>query len=314
MEKQTFIDRLACEDVEDYSDLFDGWTHAVTQMEAGSFGYTGHSIMFPGLKIFVDNHTRSLRWCEYPHIPVTAIFIPLQSAGDVRWRGQEMSTANVVVQGTGEEQHFVVGANMQAIYIDISQQLIEDLGWDTLGNGHMTVASEPREKLIRFCLDLITRQHVMRPDTQLLLMRNNVLRLLREMLFPIQMNHQIEDDIRLRMSDFEVLILCEEQLQKTGIKKPVTNSDLAGQIGISERRLYRAFETQTGMSPARYIELLRLHALRRSLLKAGHTNIRIADTMAEFGFTNAGRTARRYSELFYEYPKETVMRSKQNIC
>jgi len=314
VEKQTFIDRLTCDDVEDYSDLFDGWTHTVTQMEAGNFGYTGHSIRLPGLKVFIDNHTRSLRWCEYPHIPVIAIFIPLQSAGDVRWRGMEMSTTNVIVQGAGEEQHFVVGAHMQAIYIDISQQLIQNLRWDTLANGHMTVASEPRGKLIRFCFDLIAKHQAVRPDKQLLLMRNNLLRLLRRMLFPTLMNHQINDDIQPRMSDFEVLILCEEQLQKTGMKKQVTNADLARQIGISERRLYRAFETQTGRSPARYVELLRLHALRRTLLKAGQTNLRIADTMADFGFTNAGRTARRYSDLFYEYPKETVLRSKKNIC
>ncbi|CTQ62000.1 helix-turn-helix domain-containing protein [Roseibium album] len=306
MEEQPLVKRLSCEDVEDYSDLFDGWTHTVTQMEAGRFGYSGLSINLPDLKVFIDTHTRPLRWCEYPHIPVTAIYIPLHSAGDVRWRGREMSNASVVVQGTGEEQHFIVGANTQAIYVDIGQQLIQSLGWHDLKNGQMTVASEPRKRFVRYCFDLTAQQPDRDASPQLFFKRNNLLRLLREMLFPAIASGHSNSGNQVRVSDFEVLILCEELLMKTGMTKPVTNSDLAGQIGISERRFYRAFENQLGMSPTRYIELLRLHALRRALLSEERTNHKIADTMTEFGFTNAGRTARRYSELFYEYPKATT--------
>lgn len=311
MEDQSFIKKLSCNDVEDYSDLFDGWTHTVTQMQAGRFGYTGLSVMLPDLKVFIDKHTQSLRWCEYPHIPVTAIFIPLQSSGDVRWRGNEMSQEDVVVQGTGEEQHFVVGAHMQAIYIDIGQQLIQDLGWTWLKNGHMKVAAGSRMKLVRHCFNLIANQHHQYTSTQLVFIRNTLLRMLRDMLFQPAVGKLSKSGRQLCISDFEVLLLCEENILKTGVRRQMANSELAARTGVSERQLYRIFENQLGMSPTRYVELLRLHALRQALLAEKRTNHKIADTMAEFGFTNAGRTARRYSELFYEYPKETKLRGNR---
>lgn len=313
MEIHPFIKRLACEDVEDYSDLFDGWTHTITQMQAGRFGYTGLSVTLPGLKVFIDRHTRSLRWCEYPHIPVTAIFIPLQSSGEIRWRGREMSQEDIVVQGTGEEQHFVTGAHMQAIYIDVSEQLMHDLGWRKLKNGHLKTATGPRQRLVRYCHDLVALQQNQDLAQNALFHRNALLWILREMLFPVMAVGQADEDTRLEMSDFEVLLLCEENLRKTGMTKQVTNTELASRIGISERQLYRAFETQIGMSPTRYMELLRLHALRRHLQSDGRSGQRIADTMADFGFTNAGRTARRYAELFHEYPKETVSRGRLKV-
>ncbi|WP_434053495.1 MAG: helix-turn-helix domain-containing protein [Roseibium sp.] len=313
MEIHPFIKRLACEDVDDYSDLFDGWTHTITQMEAGRFGYRGLSVTLPGLKIFIDMHTRSLRWCEYPHIPVTAIFIPLQSSGEVRWRGREMSAQDIVVQGTGEEQHFVTGAHMQAIYIDIGEHLMRDLGWNELRNGHVEVAAGPRERLARYCQSLVASRKSQDNAQNALFHRNAVLRLLREMLFPAMGADPDNQDVQVDTSDFEVLLLCEDSLREAGMTKPLANFELARRIGISERRLYRVFESQIGMSPARYIELLRLHALRRHLQSESHKGGRIADTMTQFGFTNAGRTARRYSELFHEYPKETASRGREKL-
>lgn len=309
MEARSFIKRLACEDVEDYGGLFEGWTHTITQMQAGRFGYTGLSVTLPGIKIFIDKHTRSLRWCEYPNIPVTAIFIPVHSSGEIRWRGEEVSQEGAVLQGKGEEQHFVTDADMQAIYIDLGEQLIRHLGWDELRNGHVKVAAGPRQRLVRYCFDLAAT-----PEGQnFLFHRNHLLRLLRDMLLPAMEAGRVDGDARSGMSDFEILLLCEDNLRKNGMQKQMTNVELASRIGISERRLYRIFQDQVGMSPTRYIELLRLHALRRHLQSENHEGARIADTMAEFGFTNAGRTARRYSEHFHEYPKETVSRGRETL-
>ncbi|MEM1397867.1 MAG: helix-turn-helix domain-containing protein [Pseudomonadota bacterium] len=310
MDKEAMVNKLVCDDVDEYSDLFDGWTHRTIQTEPGRFGYKGHSIRLPGLDIHLDQHSRSLRWCEFPHSPVTSIFVPLKCSGSVMWRGQDLSANSIILQGKGEEQHFVVGPQMQAIFIDISRELTLDLGWNKLGNGHMRVLPAQRNKLVRYCLDLAKNNGIQIKDDQNLPIRNTVLRLLHHL---FSAPHELKEkcDRNIQISDFEVLLLCEDSLQKSGLAKPPSNADLALEIGVSERRFYRAFENQLGMSPSRYMEILRLHGLRQRLLTAVNANLKIADAMTEFGFSNAGRTAKRYNDLFLEYPKETALRSKR---
>ncbi len=302
-----------CDDVDEYGDLFDGWTHQTIQTEPGRFGYKGHSIKLSGLDIHIDRHSRSLRWCEFPHSPVTSIFVPLKCSGSMMWRGQDLSADSIILQGKGEEQHFVVGPQMQAIFIDIDAQLVCDLGWDRLKNGHLDVAKGTRERLVRYCFDLIGNQHRHATASQLLFSRNALLQRLGDMLLSPSARKSDSSGVWLRQTDFDILLRCEKIIRETGAQRLVTNTELAATIGISERQLYRVFENQIGMSPTRYAELLRLHALRRYLQSDSHNGGRIADTMTKFGFTNAGRTARRYSDLFHEYPKETASKPRRSI-
>ena len=87
---------------------------------------------------------------------------------------------------------------------------------------------------------------------------------------------------------------------------PISLDAIALAAETSRRTLARAFFQVLGDTPAGYIRRLRLHRIRRDLVRNGVAGRTIHETAAASGIREAGRMAGRYRELFGEYPHETV--------
>jgi AraC family ethanolamine operon transcriptional activator len=81
-------------------------------------------------------------------------------------------------------------------------------------------------------------------------------------------------------------------------------------LGVSRRAVEKSFAGVLGISPAQYLLACRLNNLRRSLL--GSTT-RVADGLADAGFSDASRAARQYRRLFGELPSSTLDRAEQRL-
>ncbi len=82
--------------------------------------------------------------------------------------------------------------------------------------------------------------------------------------------------------------------------------DLAVQMGVNRRSLYRAFRQWPGISPARYSRILRLAAARRDLLEGNPRRSTVTSTAMDHGFRHAGRFAIEYRSFFGESPAATL--------
>lgn len=82
--------------------------------------------------------------------------------------------------------------------------------------------------------------------------------------------------------------------------KPHTPATLAAQLHVSTRHLARLFRDELGISPARFIERVRLDAAR-SLLDAGHT---VTDAAQLAGFSSDDRLRRVFGATFGVSPRE----------
>lgn len=303
------IKKLACDDAENYGALFGGWSHTITQLNSGRFGYTGWSIGLPGIQIYLDNHKRSIRWSEFSHIPVTALFIPVRSEGTIRWAGRELREHNAVIQGSNFEHHFATSASASFIYLDVNQDLLQRMNWHVPENRDIQLSKYHRMKLVDFCLGLPSARIQRDASRSVLFVRNQVLALLEKALFASG-GELPSDQRRADLTDYNVFRAAELILEGKELSRPVAVDELVQTIGVSKRSLYRAFENQIGTSPSRYIEMLRLKALRRYLLSETGSHQTINDAAMVFGYSNPGRMARRYVDLFHEYPKETIARGK----
>jgi AraC family transcriptional regulator, ethanolamine operon transcriptional activator len=88
---------------------------------------------------------------------------------------------------------------------------------------------------------------------------------------------------------------------------PVDLGHLRSGLGTSERTLRRAFRQLLGVSPARYLRVRRLHQARDALkVVACGTVTQVA---ASLGFSDFGRFAREYCDLFGELPSATLKRA-----
>ncbi|WP_425046272.1 helix-turn-helix domain-containing protein [Primorskyibacter sp. S87] len=87
------------------------------------------------------------------------------------------------------------------------------------------------------------------------------------------------------------------------------NADLlASKVGVSRRSLFLAFQKEYGIGPRKFRELVRLNALRAGLFRSTPDVTSVTVLAHEHGFSELGRMAARYQNLFGELPSETLKR------
>jgi AraC family ethanolamine operon transcriptional activator len=61
-----------------------------------------------------------------------------------------------------------------------------------------------------------------------------------------------------------------------------------------------------GITPIRYLRLVRLNRVKQELLIASPETVKIMDVALKWGFLELGRFAGEYRQLFQELPSETL--------
>ncbi|PKH17700.1 hypothetical protein BI292_19075 [Pseudomonas sp. 43NM1] len=92
-------------------------------------------------------------------------------------------------------------------------------------------------------------------------------------------------------------------------EQPIRLSDLCRQAGVSERTLRSIFKEAFGVGPNRYLHVRRLHLVRAALSIANPTTQTVSQIALRFGFSDSGRMAADYHQLFGEYPSKTLLRT-----
>ena len=88
-----------------------------------------------------------------------------------------------------------------------------------------------------------------------------------------------------------------------------TIPELCGVAGVSQRTLEYGFLDLLGVTPVRYLNLLRLNRARRALRKATRGHQTVTEIALRLGFSNPSRFAHDYRRLFGEPPSSTLRAS-----
>ncbi|MBW2495864.1 MAG: helix-turn-helix domain-containing protein [Deltaproteobacteria bacterium] len=86
--------------------------------------------------------------------------------------------------------------------------------------------------------------------------------------------------------------------------------ELAKAVGVSRRVLERGFHETVGVSPQQYMRWHRLNCLHRELRAGRSPNATVTQLGARWGFSELGRMAGEYRQLFGELPSETLDRDR----
>jgi AraC family ethanolamine operon transcriptional activator len=89
-------------------------------------------------------------------------------------------------------------------------------------------------------------------------------------------------------------------------------SELAKQVGASERTLRTTFNEYYQIGPRQYLLLRQLHAVRRDLLLSAPADKTITDILTRRGVWEFGRFSGMYKRHFGELPSETLRRQSLN--
>lgn len=90
-----------------------------------------------------------------------------------------------------------------------------------------------------------------------------------------------------------------------------TITELCQIAGLSERNLQYGFKEYMGISPVRYLRLVRLNGVRRELMLPTQKRVRVMDVALNWGFVELGRFSGEYRQLFHERPSETLKARNQ---
>jgi len=95
----------------------------------------------------------------------------------------------------------------------------------------------------------------------------------------------------------------------THLDEDISVNFVAQKFKITERTLQNYFQRDLNISPKRYIIVLRLTKINRTLKASYARKGLIEDTARRFGFYHMGQFAKSYKEFFGELPSETLRKS-----
>jgi AraC-like DNA-binding protein len=97
---------------------------------------------------------------------------------------------------------------------------------------------------------------------------------------------------------------------ESNLREDIKLGDIATAVGVCARLLQKAFSHQCGCSPMRFVTQTRLQRIRQEL-ESPTSDAKIVDVMMDYGFTQGGKFAKEYQQLFGENPSDTLKRSSQ---
>jgi AraC-like DNA-binding protein len=86
-------------------------------------------------------------------------------------------------------------------------------------------------------------------------------------------------------------------------------TDICAEFGISKRTLQYVFAKEYGISPMKYLQLIRLNRVHRQLLQANPQATTVTHIATNSGFWHMGNFSMAYKHLFGESPSHTLQRS-----
>jgi AraC-like DNA-binding protein len=94
------------------------------------------------------------------------------------------------------------------------------------------------------------------------------------------------------------------------LAEPISPDTLAQAALTSRRTLFRAFAEILGDTPQIHVMRLRLHRIRHDLASDEERACTVALIANQWGISELGRMARRYRDLFGEFPSDTLVKQR----
>lgn len=99
------------------------------------------------------------------------------------------------------------------------------------------------------------------------------------------------------------------QYMRDNLQRDIYMDEVATAAQISDRSLRMVFDDLLGVSPTRYLTLLRLHEASRRLSMRGAEKLSVKSVAMNCGLWNLSRFAASYRRAFDEHPSDTLLRS-----
>ncbi|MEX0281719.1 MAG: helix-turn-helix domain-containing protein [Arenibacterium sp.] len=270
----------------------------------------------------VDLMGVSLLWCRNPAHALwrdemtdnggLQIGFVVDATAEVRVRGSEVSTDHALLWIAGEEMEYLHKGRVETLEIWVSPEIVAQYGWLPSGKPLQRVSQGVLQGLTAVAREAThAAAHGVFPQNthDLAAHRARILNVLEPALDPWLHDNNGKADAANTRAHYHVFNEAEQQFLAR--REEVQNMDaLAAALGVSKRSLFLAFRKTIGVGPRRYFEVQKLHMLQKRLLDARPNTATVTQLATELDFSDMGRVAANYRELFRENPSQTLARRR----
>lgn len=285
-----------------------------TQLHSGVLNGHYLEINLGNVQVFREHLTAGVFIEAAPVSAVVPFAALLSNTESFKFCGKARES-NSLLQATGgtwdasckESLHYVVAAfNRQALNRNITRLTGEEIPADWLIS--KAIITDPTSLgLYALGLDEVINRVNERPE---ILTNKTALRMLCDGILQLTMNV-----LTPTISSTQKLIKSSNR--HAGVKKVIeylhayaeqvpTIPELCTIANLSERNLQYGFKEYLGITPIRYLRLVRLNGVKRDLLIAHPKKQKVVDVALNWGFIELGRFAQEYYNLFQELPSVTL--------
>lgn len=121
----------------------------------------------------------------------------------------------------------------------------------------------------------------------------------------------INNDTVKKLTKSELLVFEIRDYLVDNLEKKELIKEMASHFGISERTLQIKFKKIFGLTPKKFIKLLKLNLAHEEMLLSKDQK-KVSEIAMELGFENFGRFSKEYKKLYGKLPSEIIYKYSQN--
>jgi AraC family ethanolamine operon transcriptional activator len=305
---------ISTSDVDELSHFQINKNRRYTQLQPGHL--EGHyvEVNLGGIQVFREKITAGSLIEAAPASNFMPFAAVLSNAEDFNFCGKARQN-NALLQATGgfwdasfkNNLNFVVAAfNKESFSRDIERLTGQEVPHDWLISKASLTEPLALNRYAQGLNNIINsvQQHprILEKENAISMMSDNILRLLFDTLNVSPPKNQITTSQSSRFIGVRRVI---DYLYSYSDNVP-TIPELCQIAHLSERNLQYGFKEYLGVTPIRYLRLLRLNGVRRDLLISHPKKNKVVDVALNWGFIELGRFAGEYRKLFEELPSVTL--------
>jgi AraC-like DNA-binding protein len=246
-------------------------------------------------------------------------FLKLRSEGEVRGNGRRLNDGEFVIYRPGAEHFGYAKAGMEWVYFMVPPEVLErtilvacggeqDMPWQKclIVQPDAKSAAALRDTACRVLSTLRANPRAIDTAAPRRAMEQSLLDAFKQAM--INASEWRSGKEMRGVSHWRVVSRAREYF-RSRLGRPIYMPELSKAVAISDRSLRMAFYDLYGVSPNRYLKLLRLTQVRRELRKARPDFTTVMETATRCGFWDMGRFAVEYKQMFGESPSHTLRKA-----
>lgn len=304
-------------DLEDHIKQLQNWELEYDQLDSGEFRGSFLDVRLPGLQLFTERTSRRLRQCGELSSGSVIVATMLRGQGDWVVNGVRPRPEGLLACCDGKlEITSPPDCTMAGLMVD--EPLLQQVANDLLGRplllprGSVIVLAaapdvvEPLISAMRLSLSIAAIEGDAAQGSAVQAETREAM--LVKLVDILNNGRNADTEGRALQRKRMVDRACELMMSRPDA--PPCLAEVCKAVGASPSKLSYCFHDVLGMSPNRYVRMLRLNAARRDLRRSQDAQVTVYDVATRWGFWHFGRFSLDYKRQFCELPSESLRRSR----